>query len=365
MALKPSAEAGSNLSNNKFRDYSRSRIRNVEANESPIDRTDMKAADAVRNDEAMEITPDLVVLVTGASSGIGEALARGLAVRGARVALVARRGERLREIAAQIARDGGTALPIECDVTDRVAFERAVEETISAFGALDVLVNNAGRGQNAYIEDTPDAQIEDIFALNVFSLWYGVTAALRHMRPRGRGHIINISSIAGKIGYPGNAVYVAAKHATVGFTRALRAELAGSGIVATVVVPAGTMTAWAESTTGGPMTDLFAYEATRGAEIARERGISPPPSLPLLSAAEVAEAIIGVIEHPVAELHTHPGSRALTIDYEHDQEGLEARMLPFWLANREGYVSGDGRDVGTGGTSGRTGRTGMSDDGRE
>jgi short-subunit dehydrogenase len=295
----------------------------------------------------MEITEELVVLVTGASSGIGEALVRELARRGARVALVARRAERLREIAAEITGTGGRALAIECDVTDREAFERAIEETIARFGALDVLVNNAGRGQNAYIEDTPDEQIKEIFALNVFSLWYGVSAALRHMRPRGRGHIITISSIAGKIGYPGNAVYVAAKHAAVGFTRALRAELAGSGIEATVVIPAGTLTAWAEVTAGGPMTELFAYEAERGAEIAAERGITPP-SLPLLSPIEVALKIIGAIERPVAELHTHPGSRELTLEYERDQHGAEARMEPSWLANREGYLGGrrDGETAG-------------------
>ena len=286
----------------------------------------------------MEINRELVVLVTGASSGIGEALARVLAGRGARVALVARRENLLKEIVASITAAGGEAIAIPCDVTDRPAFEAAVEKTITHYGSLDVLINNAGRGQHAYIEDTPQQQIEQIFALNVFSLWYGVSAALRHMRPRGKGHIINIASIAGKIGYPANAVYVAAKHATVGFTRALRSELAGSGIDATVVIPAGTLTNWAEVTDGGPMTELFAYEGRRGMEIARERGIEPPPPLPLLSATEVAEAIIGAIENPVPELHTHPGSRELAVEMELDQQGIEARMEPFWLANREGYL---------------------------
>jgi NAD(P)-dependent dehydrogenase (short-subunit alcohol dehydrogenase family) len=286
----------------------------------------------------MKITREMVVLVTGASSGIGEALARGLAERGARVAMVARRGAVLEEIAASIAEKGGEAFPIACDVTDHAAFEDAVEATIARFGRLDVLVNNAGRGQNAYIDSTPDEQIENIFTLNVFSLWYGVAAALRHMRPRRQGHIINIASIAGKIGYPGNAVYVAAKHAVVGFTRALRAELAGSGIEATVVIPAGTLTPWAEVTEGGPMTDLFAYEGRRGAEIARERGIEPLPPFPLLTPDEVAMRIIEAIETPVPELHTHPGTHDLVLEYERDQPAIEARMEPFWLANREGAM---------------------------
>src|SRR5688500_605118 len=141
----------------------------------------------------MEITKEMVVLVTGASAGIGQALARELATRGARIALVARRLERLEALAAEIESLGGSALPIRCNVSSREEFEHAVERTIAHYGTLDVLVNNAGRGQFAYIEDTPSEQIEQIFALNVFALWYGVSAALRHMRPRGRGHIINIA----------------------------------------------------------------------------------------------------------------------------------------------------------------------------
>jgi NAD(P)-dependent dehydrogenase (short-subunit alcohol dehydrogenase family) len=236
------------------------------------------------------------------------------------------------------------AITIPCDVTIRAEFEGAVERTIEQFGRLDVLVNNAGRGHFAYIEETPDDQIESIFRVNVFSLWYGTAAALRHMRSRGSGHIINMSSMAGKIGYPANAVYVAAKHATVGFTRALRAELAGTGIEATVICPAGTLTEWATVTEGGPMLDLFEYEERRGSEIARERGIPPPPSVPLLDPDSVAEAIAHVIEHPVPELYTHPGSRELALDFERDQRATELLLEPYWLANREGYekVRNDG-----------------------
>ena len=98
------------------------------------------------------------------------------------------------------------------------------------------------------------------------------------------------------------------------------------------------MTEWADVTEGGPMTELFAYEGRRGAEIARERGIEPPPSIPLLSADDVADKIIDLIENPVPELHTHPGTRDLALDYERDQTALEARMEPFWLANREGAM---------------------------
>ncbi len=285
----------------------------------------------------MEITNDTVIAITGASSGIGRALALALAARGARLALLARRGDLLDELAMRVAEAGGEALPLACDVSDRGSFEHAVAEIIDIFGHLDVLVNNAGRGHFAFIDDTPAEQLESIFRVNVFSLWHGTAPAIRHMKERGSGLIVNIASIAGKIGFPANAVYVAAKHATIGFTRALRAELAGTGVEATVVIPAGVLTDWATVTEGGPMLELFAYEGRRGAQIAAEQGSAPPPSFPLLSAEQVAEAIVGGIEHPVAELYTHPGTEESANAYETDQEESERRWVPAWLANREGY----------------------------
>jgi NAD(P)-dependent dehydrogenase (short-subunit alcohol dehydrogenase family) len=285
----------------------------------------------------MKIDSGTVVIVTGSSSGIGRALALALARRGARLGLIARREERLNDVADGVRGLGGDPLVLPCDVTRREDFELAVERTIAHFGDLHVLVNNAGRGHFAYIEETPEEQIESIFRVNVFSLWYGTSAALRHMRVQGRGHIVNISSMAGKLGYPANAAYVAAKHATVGFTRALRSELAGTGIDATVVLPSGTLTDWATVTEGGPMIELFAYENSRGAEIARERGQELPPSMPLLSAEEVAEAIVGIIERPAPESYTHPGSRQLALEFERDQAAMEKMLEPLWLANREAY----------------------------
>jgi NAD(P)-dependent dehydrogenase (short-subunit alcohol dehydrogenase family) len=285
----------------------------------------------------MHINQTTVVAVTGASSGIGRALSLELAARGARLGLIARRGDLLEEIAAEARSRGGDAIALPCDVTSRAEFEQAIEQTIERFGHLDVLVNNAGRGQYAYIEETPDEQIENIFRVNVFSLWYGTSAALRHMHRRGRGHIINMSSMAGKLGYPANAVYVAAKHAVVGFTRALRAELAGTGIHATVVCPSGTLTDWATVTEGGPMLNLFDYERRRGEEIAGELGRESPPSISVLPPEEVASAIIEAIEHPVPEVFTHPGSRQFALQFAQDQEATEMLLEPYWIANREGY----------------------------
>jgi short-subunit dehydrogenase len=285
----------------------------------------------------MQINHKTVVTITGASSGIGRALALELAARGARLGLIARREHLLEEVAAEVRSRGGDAVVLPCDVTSRAEFEQAIERTIERFGHLDVLVNNAGRGQYAYIEETPDEQIENIFRVNVFSLWYGTSAALRHMHQRGSGHIINMSSMAGKLGYPANAVYVAAKHAVVGFTRALRAELAGTGIAATVVCPSGTLTDWATVTEGGPMLDLFDYERRRGEEIADELERESPPSVSLLTPEEVARTIIETIEHPVPEVFTHPGAREFALQFEQNQEATELLLEPYWMANREGH----------------------------
>lgn len=278
-----------------------------------------------------------VILITGASSGIGRALALRLAPSGARLALVARRAQLLAEVASEVEAAGGTALPLACDVTIREQVEGAVAETIARFGQLHVLVNNAGRGNNAYIHDTPQDQLESIFRVNVFSLWYATAAALRHMVPLGRGQIINVASVAGKIGFPGNAAYVAAKHATVGFTRALRAELAGTGVIATTIIAAGTLTDWATATEGGPMLELFDYERERGGQLAQQMNRELPPPLPLLTADSVASDIANSIGDPTPELYTHPGLRDWVLEYETDQESAEQKLEPFWIANREGY----------------------------
>jgi short-subunit dehydrogenase len=287
----------------------------------------------------MKIDSTTVIAITGASSGIGRALALALAARGARVALLARRVEQLSEVAESCKEIGGDALAIGCDVAERSSFERAIDETVERFGRLDVLVNNAGRGHLGYVDDTPDEQIESIFRVNVFALWYGSAAALRHMSARGSGQIINMASIAGKIGYPGNAAYVAAKHAVVGFSRALRAELAETGIEVMTVIPAGVATDWAEVAEGGSMLELFAYESDQGRAIAAERGIDLPPALPLLRPEDVADAILSAIENPIPEIYTHPGSRDLIRLAETDIAEFERQQTPFWLANQRGYAA--------------------------
>lgn len=278
-----------------------------------------------------------VILITGASSGIGRALALRLARNGCQLALVARRAELLAEVARDVEAAGGKALALPCDVTVQHQFQEAIAATIEHFGELHVLVNNAGRGNNSYIYDTPEDQLENIFRVNVFSLWYGTAAALRHMVPLGRGQIINVASVAGKIGFPGNGAYVAAKHATVGFTRALRCELAGTGVFATTIIAAGTLTDWAVVAEGGSMIELFDYERERGNQLAQQMNRELPPAIPLLTPDEVADKIATSIGDPTPELYTHPGLREWVMEYETNQESAEQKLEPFWLANREGY----------------------------
>ena len=152
---------------------------------------------------------------------------------------------------------GGMWTRFHADVTIRADAEALIARTVDRHGRIDILVNNAGRGHCGSVEDTTDEVIEHMFATNVYSLWYTTRPALLHMRKQKSGHIINVSSIAGKLGYPYNSAYVAAKHACVGFTHALRSELMETGIHASVVCPAGVKTDWASSTEGGDMLQFF------------------------------------------------------------------------------------------------------------
>jgi len=137
-----------------------------------------------------------VVVVTGASSGIGAVLAEQLGARGTRVVLVARREERLRALAAGI---GERASVCVADVTKRADVERVVDHCLSQLGGLDVWVNNAGRGITRLVSELSDADFDEMMLVNVKSALYGMQAVLPHFRSQGRGHIINVSSMLGRI----------------------------------------------------------------------------------------------------------------------------------------------------------------------
>jgi len=178
-----------------------------------------------------------VALVTGASSGIGEATALALADAGAKVAIAARRRDRLETLAGRIAAAGGDALVLEADLLDEHVAQRIVADTESHYGRLDILVNNAGV---MYLEPVAEADLgrwRRMLELNVLSLIASSQAALAGMRARRDGHIVNIASTAGRIANPNAAAYSATKFGVVAFSEALRREVHVDNIRVSVIEP--------------------------------------------------------------------------------------------------------------------------------
>jgi Short-chain dehydrogenases of various substrate specificities len=178
-----------------------------------------------------------VVIITGASAGIGEATARMLAREGAIVVLVARRKERLDVLQDEIERAGGRALAIAADVTNAIDRERIVNETLAAFGRIDALVNNAGYGQRGPIEMVPIDAIRQNFETNLFSLIALTQLVIPILRRQASGRIVNISSLAGRIARPLSSIYDATKHALEAISDGLRGELAPFGIKVVIIEP--------------------------------------------------------------------------------------------------------------------------------
>jgi short-subunit dehydrogenase len=187
-----------------------------------------------------------VALVTGASAGIGAATARVFADAGMRVALCARRKDRLEALAAELAARGGEATVHAVDVTDPLAVRAMVDEVVARWRRLDVLVNNAGRGFAATLEQTTAEELRALMELNVVAVLGATQAALPVMRGQGSGHIINLSSVVGRRGVPYRAAYSATKFALGGLSEALRVELTGTGIAVTLVYPIRTVTEFHE-----------------------------------------------------------------------------------------------------------------------
>jgi NADP-dependent 3-hydroxy acid dehydrogenase YdfG len=189
-----------------------------------------------------------VALVTGASSGIGAATADALAAHGAAVALAARRRDHLEELAARIREQGGTALVLECDVTDQEQAASAVERTVAELGRLDTLVNNAGVMLLGPAAEAPLDEWQRMVDLNVLGLLYCAHAALPYLRraaadgPRQVADMVNISSVAGRSARAGNGVYALTKFGVGAFSESLRQELAGQYVRVSLIEPGATAT---------------------------------------------------------------------------------------------------------------------------
>ncbi len=193
---------------------------------------------------------DNVVVVTGASKGIGAELARQMAARGARLALAARDREGLERVAAECAALGGKAEVIVTDVSVEDDCRRLVERTVAAYGRIDTLVNNAGATMWARFEDIGDmAILERIMKVNYLGAVYCTHHALPHLKAT-RGRLVGIASLAGRTGVPTRTGYAASKHAMMGFFDSLRIELADAGVTVTMVCPGFVSTGIRENATG-------------------------------------------------------------------------------------------------------------------
>jgi uncharacterized protein len=235
--------------------------------------------------------------VTGASSGIGRALSLRLAELGARVALVARRRDALEGLAAEIAGKGGSALVLPCDVADARAVERAGAQAVAALGGVDLLVNNAGYGgHHRFLEWSLD-DIENLMRVNYLGAVYCTKALLPQMIERGRGWIVFMSSIAGKIGMPDETAYSATKFAMNGLAEGLGIEVEDAGVHVLSVCPGAVRTPFfraadlermAPVTHGSMIEPEAVVEATLDALARGRREITVPRGY---AAASLARAI--------------------------------------------------------------------------
>lgn len=190
-----------------------------------------------------------VVVITGASSGLGEATARLLSAQGASVVLGARRVDRLKSLADELTGAGGKALAITMDVTHRDEVKRLVDAAVQANGRVDVMINNAGLMPQSLLERLKIDEWDRMIDVNIKGVLYGIAAVLPYMKAQEAGHIINISSVAGhKVG-PGSAVYAATKHAVRALSEGLRQEVTPYNIRTTVISPGAVATGLPDSVT--------------------------------------------------------------------------------------------------------------------
>ncbi len=227
-----------------------------------------------------------VVLITGASSGIGAATAREFARAGAQVVLAARRVERLEALAHEL---GPAAWPIPSDLTRRGDRERLVAEALAHFGRVDVLVNNAGCGRLGWLEQLSAEEVEEQVALNLLALMDLTRLTLPHMLARRSGHIVNVASLAGHIGSPTYTVYCATKFGVRGFSEALRREVESFGVRVSLISPGGVSG-----------TEFAAHAGLRPGPRPRTRLTTPRWLQP--TAADVAHAVAETVRRPRREV---------------------------------------------------------------
>jgi short-subunit dehydrogenase len=235
-----------------------------------------------------------VAVITGASSGIGLAIARHLAREGAAVVLGARRADRLDEAIAEIRAAGGRAESVVMDVTNEADVARLVDHARAAFGRVDVMVCNAGFGYYGTVEETPPALMRRMMDVNFIGTFLGTRAVLPWFRAQSSGHVIVISSIVGRRGIAQMSGYSATKAAQAAFVESLRSEFAGTAIHVSVVYPVSTETEF-----------RHAMERDFGHSVS---GLGPKQSV-----EDVARAVVACVRKPRPEVYPHRMSRGLAV----------------------------------------------------
>ena len=230
------------------------------------------------------------ILITGASSGIGRATALILAREGATLFLVARRRELLRTLEEEVKRYGAPAHSMVFDLSDHEQVGEMIRVADRSMGGIDVLVNNAAFGYFGTVENTPASVVKEIFAVNFEAPLLASQLVIPIMRRQGAGHIINVSSVAGKRGLPLSGIYSATKFALNGISESLRVELKSTGIRVSTINPAGTRTEFGDAIRKGDVDGVF------------------KPLGPSQSAEEVAHTIVQCIRKPKLEVYPYwPG----------------------------------------------------------
>lgn len=258
-----------------------------------------------------------VIIITGASSGIGEATAHQFSAAGYRVVLAARRIEKLESLAGQIQAAGGVALPVETDVSKFSALQNLVSHTLANWGQIDVLFNNAGFGRLDWLEKLdPVEDIQQQLQVNLVGLVQLTHLVLPHMINQRSGHIINMSSVAGWIATPTYSVYAASKFGVRAFSNALRREVGVYGLHVSTIYPGGTRTEFAEK-----------------ARI-RRKTRQTTPSFLRMEAEQVARAVLSLSRRPRREM-VLPGVMNVAIWFNQFFPGLMDRLVTWRFTKPE------------------------------
>jgi len=262
-----------------------------------------------------------VWFVTGCSTGFGHELAKLLIGRGYRTVITARDKARLADLTAPgLSEHGGdNVLALDLDVTDGAQITAAVKVAEARFGRIDILVNNAGYGYQAAAEEGVDAEIRALFEANVFGLFALTRAVLPVMRRQHSGHIINITSVAGYIGFPASGYYAASKHAVEGFSDSLLAEVQPLGIKVTCIAPGAFRTDWAGRSLKQTPNRIADYAGTAGD---RMRAVSAYSGTQPGDPVRAAAAMIKIAESKTPPRHLVFGAGGLESVTTHLRKSL-------------------------------------------